>query len=257
MASSIAGIDVHKRVLMVVVSAADERQRLERRRFGATALELDRLAEWLQEHGVEEAVMESTAQYWKPVWMALEDRFRLHLAQAWSNRAPRGKKTDFKDAERLVRRYRAHELTLSFVPDAEQRLMRTLTRRRAQLLEVVRALPRPPRSAPQSSPPGRLRRSRARGGVSADACGCSQANAGTGTLAPVAARRHRRSVLPPAARGRSQTRIQDWMGNAEMVFALPSLPNNFTQGEAIRRTAPPVALIRKPACPLRFRAAKS
>ena len=29
---------------------------------------------------------------------------RLHLAQAFSNRAPRGRKHDFKDAERLVRR---------------------------------------------------------------------------------------------------------------------------------------------------------
>ncbi|MGB6827870.1 MAG: hypothetical protein WBE41_07510, partial [Terracidiphilus sp.] len=64
--------------------------------------------------------------------MALEDRFRLHLAQARSNGAAHGKETDFKVAERLVCRYRAEELTLSFVPDAEQRLKRTLTRRRTQ-----------------------------------------------------------------------------------------------------------------------------
>jgi transposase len=91
------------------------------------------LVSWLQQHGVTEVVMESTAQYWKPVWYALEPHFALHLAQAWSNRAPRGKKADFQDAERLVRRYWAGELTLSFIPDAEQRLMRDVTRRRAQL----------------------------------------------------------------------------------------------------------------------------
>jgi Transposase. len=91
------------------------------------------LGAWLQHLGVQEVVMESTAQYWKPVWLALEGTFRLFLAQAWSNRAPRGKKADFKDAERLVRRHLAGELTLSFVPDSEQRLMRSLTRRRAQL----------------------------------------------------------------------------------------------------------------------------
>jgi transposase len=67
------------------------------------------------------------------VWLSLEEDFQLFLAQAWSNRAPRGKKADFKDAQRLVRRFNAGELTLSFVPDAEQRLMRSLTRRRAQL----------------------------------------------------------------------------------------------------------------------------
>lgn len=138
MADSIAGIDVHKRVLMGVVgqlngAAELERMELAQRKFGTTSSELLHLQAWLQEHGVAEVVMESTAQYWKPVWLALEEFFRLRLAQAWSNRAPRGKKSDFKDAQRLVRRHLAGELTLSFVPDAEQRLMRTLMRRRTQL----------------------------------------------------------------------------------------------------------------------------
>ena len=66
--------------------------------------ELQRFRIWLQQQGVEEAVMESTAQYWRSVWLELEPHMRLHLAQAFSNRAPRGRKHDFKDAERLVRR---------------------------------------------------------------------------------------------------------------------------------------------------------
>ena len=57
----------------------------------------------------------------------------MHLAQAQSNRGPRGRKKDFRDAERLVKRLVADELKLSFVPDTEQRLWRTLTRRRYQL----------------------------------------------------------------------------------------------------------------------------
>jgi transposase len=58
---------------------------------------------------------------------------RLHLAHAFSNRAPRGRKHDFKDAERLVRRLIAQELILSFVPDGEQRTWRNLTRMKLQL----------------------------------------------------------------------------------------------------------------------------
>jgi transposase len=46
---------------------------------------------------------------------------------------PRGRKKDFRDAERLAKRLVARELTLSFVPDAEQRLWRTVTRRKYQL----------------------------------------------------------------------------------------------------------------------------
>ena len=57
----------------------------------------------------------------------------MHLAQAQSNRGRRGRKRDFPDAERLVKRLVARELTLSFVPDAEQRLWRTVTRRKYQL----------------------------------------------------------------------------------------------------------------------------
>jgi transposase len=135
MAGRIAGIDVHKKVLMVVViDARAPEEKPERRRFATMPTELRRLSNWLQAQGVEEAVMESTAQYWRSVWMELEPHMCLHLAQAFSNRAPRGRKHDFKDAERLVRRLIAKELILSFVPDGEQRIWRNLSRMKLQLV---------------------------------------------------------------------------------------------------------------------------
>src|SRR3989442_9681212 len=118
-----------------------------RRQFGATPSQLRLLTEWLVEYEVEEVVMESTAQYWRPVWDALERDWQptqrrrvdagpttgaLHLAQAQSNHGRPGRKRDFPDAERLVKRLVAHELTLSFVPDVTQRLWRTVTRRKYQ-----------------------------------------------------------------------------------------------------------------------------
>src|SRR4029077_3552142 len=130
----LAGIDVHKKVLMVVViDATTPEEKPERRRFATLPSEMRRLSIWLGEQGVEEAVMESTAQYWRSVWLELEPYMRLHLAQAFSNRAPRGRKHDFKDAERLVRRLIAKELILSFVPDGQQRIWRSLTRMKLQL----------------------------------------------------------------------------------------------------------------------------
>lgn len=135
MANKIAGIDVHKKVLMVVVMDAHAPEsKPDRRRFATMPSELRRFSTWLREQGVEEAVMESTAQYWRSVWLELEPHMRLHLAQAFSNRAPRGRKHDFKDAERLVRRLIAQELVLSFVPDGEQRIWRNLTRTKLQLI---------------------------------------------------------------------------------------------------------------------------
>ena len=57
----------------------------------------------------------------------------MHLAQALSNRGRRGRKKDFVDAQRLVKRLISQELILSFVPDTEQRLWRTITRTKYQL----------------------------------------------------------------------------------------------------------------------------
>jgi transposase len=152
MSYTIAGIDVHKKLLVVVVAEVTEEGEWnhERGKFGATTPELQRLADWFQQRGVQEVVMESTAQYWRPVWGALEQYWtpvmqqregagpmagKLHLAQAQSNRGPRGRKNDDRDAERLVHRLVARELVLSFVPDPEQRLWRTLTRRKQQLAQ--------------------------------------------------------------------------------------------------------------------------
>jgi len=112
MAYRIAGIDVHKKMLAVVVAdvEVEGEYEFERRRFGASPEHLRLLAEWLLEREVDEVVMESTAQYWQPVWGALERYWRptcleregagplsgkLHLAQALSNRGRRGERRIF------------------------------------------------------------------------------------------------------------------------------------------------------------------
>jgi transposase len=146
----IAAIDVHKKMLAVVTAdiAVDGEYDFERRQFSTSPDHLRALTEWLVEQKIHEVVMESTAQYWRPVWQTLERHWKaecqkwegaapmsgtLHLAQAQSNRGPRGRKKDFVDAERLLKRLVAQELIMSFVPDAEQRLWRTVVRRKYQL----------------------------------------------------------------------------------------------------------------------------
>ena len=54
----IAGIDVHKKVLMaVVVDASTPEEKPARRRLATMPSELHRLVTWLREQGVEEAVI--------------------------------------------------------------------------------------------------------------------------------------------------------------------------------------------------------
>src|ERR1700741_3788955 len=90
-------------MLAVVVSdvEVDGEFDFERRMLGSDPEQLRALAAWLLEQEVEEVVVESTAQYWKPVWGALGQHWKpirekqqgarrkagkLHLAQAESNR---------------------------------------------------------------------------------------------------------------------------------------------------------------------------
>src|SRR5260370_24534434 len=99
MACRVGGMDGHKKMLAVVACAAEieSEYQFERRMFGSSPEQLRSLAAGLLEQEAEEVVMESTAQYWKPVWGALERYWKplrekregarrrsgtLHLAQA-------------------------------------------------------------------------------------------------------------------------------------------------------------------------------
>jgi hypothetical protein len=78
----IAEIDVHKMLAVVVADIAIEGEYdFDRRQFGASPDELRRLADWLIEQKVQE-VMESTAQYWRPVWQTLE-RYWQAACRSW------------------------------------------------------------------------------------------------------------------------------------------------------------------------------
>ncbi len=134
----IAGIDVHKKMLAVVVrSDAGGKLEYQERKFGTTRSEIAHLAEWLHQQQVSEVVMESTAQYWRPVWYGLEPEFALHLTHPVKTRAPQGRKRDFRDARRLTDRWASGDLQESFIPNQEQRQWRSLTRSRVHLQRMI------------------------------------------------------------------------------------------------------------------------
>ena len=134
----IAGIDVHKKMLAVVVRRqSHEHLEYQQRKFGTTRAEILHLQGWLAARGVQEVVMESTAQYWRPVWYGLEGHFPLHLTHPLKTRAPRGRKSDFRDAQRLADRWSSGDLEESFIPGAEQREWRWLSRTRVQLCKKL------------------------------------------------------------------------------------------------------------------------
>lgn len=147
----IAGIDVHKKMLAVVVADVeiDGDFDFTRLKVATTSADLRGLADWLIEQEVEEVVhgvdRDSTGGQCGKGWNSIGARNvvgarvrRGSPARSISPRrnrigGPGGRKRDFPDAERLVTRLVAQELTLSFVPDVEQRLWRTVKRRKYQV----------------------------------------------------------------------------------------------------------------------------
>jgi hypothetical protein len=102
---SVAGLDVHQKSVVVgVLQSGQPGEDQATGIFGTTRFGRNEWITFLRQHDVRDVAMESTAQYWRPVWMALEGQFALTLAQARWTRAPRGRKWDKADARRMAKR---------------------------------------------------------------------------------------------------------------------------------------------------------
>jgi transposase len=78
--------------------------------------------------------MESTGVYWKPVFNILEDFFDITLANAQRIKNVPGRKTDVADAEWIAKLLRYGLIEKSFVPPADIRELRDLTRLRKKII---------------------------------------------------------------------------------------------------------------------------
>src|SRR3954469_24017332 len=89
----IAGIDVHKKMLAIAVADVEVQGdvHFERLKVGTSPVQLRGLAEWLVEREVDEVVMESTAQYWRPVWEAWNSIGAPSVAHAPARRRSRAR----------------------------------------------------------------------------------------------------------------------------------------------------------------------
>jgi transposase len=98
--------------------------------------ELLALRDWLQDHGCQHVVMESTGVYWKPVFNLLEGDFAVMLVNPSHIKQVPGRKTDVKDCACLAELLEHGLLKGSFIPPIEIRDLRDLTRYRRQLVHT-------------------------------------------------------------------------------------------------------------------------
>jgi len=104
------------------------------RTFGTMTADLLTLAAWLLSLEVTHVAMESTGEYWKPVYNLLEGSFTLLVVNAQHIKNVPGRKTDVKDAEWICDLLCHGLVRGSFIPPAPQRDLRDLTRQRTNLV---------------------------------------------------------------------------------------------------------------------------
>jgi transposase len=135
-----AGLDVHKKSItacrIVPDPTGQEAEGIaELRTFGTMTRDLLVLADWLTEASITHVAMESTGEYWKPVFNLLEGTCTVFLVNATHVKNVPGRKTDKADARWLAKLMRFGLLQASFIPPKGQRDLRDLTRYRTKLVQ--------------------------------------------------------------------------------------------------------------------------
>ena len=92
---NVAGLDVHKKVVVaaIIVLQEDGTWLKVTRSFGTMTADLLELSDWLMGHNVRDVAMESTGEYWKPVFNILENNFEVIVVNAQHISKVPGRKT--------------------------------------------------------------------------------------------------------------------------------------------------------------------
>jgi transposase len=93
------------------------------------------LSDWLTSQQITHVTMESTGEFWKPIYNLLEGQFEILVVNAQHVKNVPGRKTDVRDAEWLADLLRHGLLRGSFIPPRPQRDLRDLTRQRMNLVQ--------------------------------------------------------------------------------------------------------------------------
>jgi transposase len=93
------------------------------------------LSDWLAGAGITHVAMESTGEYWRPVYHLLEGDITTFLVNTAGVKQVPGGKTDQADARWLAKLMRYGLLQASFIPPQGQRDLRDLTQHRTTLVQ--------------------------------------------------------------------------------------------------------------------------
>jgi transposase len=132
-----AGIDIGKADVKACVRVPGKRdgtRRSEVRTFGTTTRSLLELRQWLVDEQITLVGMESTGEYWRPVYYLLEEAVECWLINPQHIKVVPGRKSDVSDSASIAQLVEHGLVRPSFVPPPPIRRLRDLTRFRASLV---------------------------------------------------------------------------------------------------------------------------
>jgi transposase len=131
-----AGIDIGATQIFVAVPADRDPDPV--RCFPTFTVDLERLADWLQQCQIRTVAMESTGVYWIPLFQILEKRaLEVRLVNAHHVKNVPGRKTDVEDCQWIQHLHSVGLLRGSFRFDDEICAIRSLWRHRENLIQLA------------------------------------------------------------------------------------------------------------------------
>jgi transposase len=128
------GVDVHNKFIVATILSSDDLKLQDR--FDTTLDDLFRFKHWLKENGCLKVAVESTGNYWIPIYNVLEGSVNFILANAYQIKHIPGRKTDTLDSEWLAEICLKNLISPSRIFAKDRRELRSLTRSRESLIKV-------------------------------------------------------------------------------------------------------------------------
>ncbi|ULO07906.1 IS110 family transposase [Paenibacillus sp. 19GGS1-52] len=127
------GLDVHKKSITACIITSKGK---EIRSFETLTRRLIDLVDWIKSERCTHVAMESTGDYWKPIYNLLEmEDLEPLVVNAQHIKAVPGRKTDVKDAEWIAKLLRHGLVQGSYIPNRDQRELREIIRYRRSIIE--------------------------------------------------------------------------------------------------------------------------
>lgn len=128
------GVDVHNKFIMATILSSGGLKL--QNRFETSLEDLLKFKSWLKENGCHKVALESTGNYWLPIYHVLDGHVNFILANAYQIKHIPGRKTDSLDSEWIAELCLKNLITPSRIFTEYHRELRSLTRARESLIKV-------------------------------------------------------------------------------------------------------------------------